>query len=239
MAKVRPLLAALFLLAAAPAQAARLTVKLGETWLFTVKNGEPAQARKVPASAKIPKGEIKVSARSLLGTAMTITNNSPVAYSFKAELLAGGRATVAPRLHFAGQCPPGVRAMGAKGGRRANRQIRHRRRERALLMAKLYFYYAAMNAGKSTTLLQADYNYRERGMETMLWTAALDDRPGVGAIGSRIALSAAAHTFDESIDLFEAISDELGSGRWTASSSTRRNSCRSRMCCSSARSPTS
>ena len=76
-------------------------------------------------------------------------------------------------------------------------------------MAKLYFYYAAMNAGKSTTLLQADFNYRERGMETMLWTAALDDRLGVGAIGSRIALSAAAHTFDESIDLFEAISNEL------------------------------
>jgi len=76
-------------------------------------------------------------------------------------------------------------------------------------MAKLYFYYAAMNAGKSTTLLQADFNYRERGMETMLWTAALDDRLGVGAIGSRIALSAAAHPFDESIDLFEAISDEL------------------------------
>ena len=45
-------------------------------------------------------------------------------------------------------------------------------------MAKLYFYYAAMNAGKSTTLLQADYNYRERGMETMLWTAAHDDRVG-------------------------------------------------------------
>ena len=76
-------------------------------------------------------------------------------------------------------------------------------------MAKLYFYYAAMNAWKSTTLLQADFNYRERGMETMLWTAALDDRLGVGAIGSRIALSAAAHTFDESVDLFEAISNEL------------------------------
>ena len=76
-------------------------------------------------------------------------------------------------------------------------------------MAKLYFYYAAMNAGKSTTLLQADFNYRERGMETMLWTAALDDRLGVGAIGSRIALSAAAHTFDESVDLFVAISGEL------------------------------
>src|SRR3546814_561073 len=42
-------------------------------------------------------------------------------------------------------------------------------------MAKLYFYYASMNAGKSTTLLQADFNYRERGMETMLWTAALEE----------------------------------------------------------------
>jgi len=45
-------------------------------------------------------------------------------------------------------------------------------------VAKLYFYYAAMNAGKSTTLIQADFNYRERGMETMLWTAAHDDRSG-------------------------------------------------------------
>ena len=76
-------------------------------------------------------------------------------------------------------------------------------------MAKLYFYYAAMNAGKSTTLLQADYNYRERGMETMLWTAAHDDRDGVGTIGSRIALSAPAHTYDQSVDLFDAITDEL------------------------------
>jgi thymidine kinase len=76
-------------------------------------------------------------------------------------------------------------------------------------MAKLYFYYAAMNAGKSTTLLQADYNYRERGMETMLWTARLDDRAGAGVIGSRIALSAPAHCFDESVDLFEATGEEL------------------------------
>ena len=76
-------------------------------------------------------------------------------------------------------------------------------------MAKLYFYYAAMNAGKSTTLLQADYNYRERGMETMLWTARLDDRAGEGTIGSRIALSAPAHSYDESVDLFTAITDEL------------------------------
>ncbi|HEX3675918.1 MAG TPA: thymidine kinase [Sphingomicrobium sp.] len=76
-------------------------------------------------------------------------------------------------------------------------------------MAKLYFYYAAMNAGKSTTLLQADFNYRERGMETMLWTAGHDDRSGAGTIGSRIALSARAHTYDESVDLFLAVGEEL------------------------------
>jgi len=76
-------------------------------------------------------------------------------------------------------------------------------------MAKLYFYYAAMNAGKSTTLLQADFNYRERGMETMLWTAKLDERAGAGIIGSRIALSAPAHSYDESVDLFTAIGEEL------------------------------
>ena len=76
-------------------------------------------------------------------------------------------------------------------------------------MAKLYFYYAAMNAGKSTTLLQADFNYRERGMETMLWTAAHDDRSGTGKIGSRIALSAPANTYSEDVDLFEAIGEEL------------------------------
>ena len=76
-------------------------------------------------------------------------------------------------------------------------------------MAKLYFYYAAMNAGKSTTLLQADFNYRERGMETMLWTARLDNRAGDGTIGSRIALSAPADMYDEEVDLFAAIGEEL------------------------------
>jgi thymidine kinase len=76
-------------------------------------------------------------------------------------------------------------------------------------MAKLYFYYAAMNAGKSTTLLQADFNYRERGMETMLWTAAHDDRAGAGTIGSRIALSAAAHSYSPDVDLFDAVGAEL------------------------------
>ena len=76
-------------------------------------------------------------------------------------------------------------------------------------MAKLYFYYAAMNAGKSTTLIQADFNYRERGMETMLWTAAFDDRSGAGTIGSRVALSAPARTFDEAVDLFAEVAEEL------------------------------
>ena len=76
-------------------------------------------------------------------------------------------------------------------------------------MAKLYFYYAAMNAGKSTTLLQADYNYRERGMATMLWTAAHDDRSGSGTIGSRIALSAPAATYSDDNSLFEGIVAEL------------------------------
>ena len=70
------LLAATLLLLAAPTQAADLTVRTGETWIFAVKNGEPAQARKVTPSAKIPKGQIKVSVRAMLGTAMTVTNNS-------------------------------------------------------------------------------------------------------------------------------------------------------------------
>jgi len=75
-------------------------------------------------------------------------------------------------------------------------------------MAKLYFYYASMNAGKSTTLLQASFNYRERGMETMLFTAALDDRYGRGMITSRIGLEAEADLFDPATDLHTAIEAE-------------------------------
>ena len=72
-------------------------------------------------------------------------------------------------------------------------------------MAKLYFQYAAMNAGKSTTLLQASFNYRERGMATALFTAGLDTRHGTGVVGSRIGLSAEAITFDASTDLFASV----------------------------------
>jgi thymidine kinase len=68
-------------------------------------------------------------------------------------------------------------------------------------MAKLYFYYASMNAGKSTALLQADFNYRERGMRTMLFTAAVDDRFEHGVIASRIGLSAPATPFEPGTDI--------------------------------------
>ena len=71
-------------------------------------------------------------------------------------------------------------------------------------MAKLYFYYASMNAGKSTNLLQANFNYGERGMATMLWTAALDnrsDRP----IASRIGLGADASRFGPGTNLWDAV----------------------------------
>jgi thymidine kinase len=72
-------------------------------------------------------------------------------------------------------------------------------------MAKLYFYYASMNAGKSTMLLQADFNYRERGMHTMLWTADHDDRAGQGVIGSRIGLAAGAHGFTADTNIQGAV----------------------------------
>lgn len=62
-----------------------------------------------------------------------------------------------------------------------------------------------MNAGKSTVLLQASHNYRERGMHTLLLTAALDNRVGVGTIGSRIGLEAEAETFAEGDDLFDRV----------------------------------
>ncbi|CAM3142181.1 thymidine kinase [Paracoccus aminovorans] len=75
-------------------------------------------------------------------------------------------------------------------------------------MAKLYFHYSTMNAGKSTLLLQASYNYRERGMHTLLLTAALDDRTGPGVIASRIGISEPALGFAPDTDLFALIRDE-------------------------------
>lgn len=72
-------------------------------------------------------------------------------------------------------------------------------------MSKLYFYYSSMNAGKTTSLLQSSYNYRERGMNTVLYTAAIDDRYEVGKITSRIGLSSDAYTFKTGDDLFQRV----------------------------------
>lgn len=72
-------------------------------------------------------------------------------------------------------------------------------------MAKLYFSYSAMNAGKSTILLQASHNYQERGMTTLLLTAQLDDRAGEGRIASRIGFGADAVTFARDTDLHSVI----------------------------------
>ena len=80
-------------------------------------------------------------------------------------------------------------------------------------MAKLYFYYASMNAGKSSTLLQAAFNYGERGMKVSLWTAAIDDRPGFGAISSRIGLASDAHRFTADTDIHQFVLDENTQGR--------------------------
>ncbi|WP_394269613.1 thymidine kinase [Qipengyuania sp.] len=75
-------------------------------------------------------------------------------------------------------------------------------------MAKLYFYYASMNAGKSSNLLQAAFNYGERGMSVSLWTAAIDDRPGFGAISSRIGLSSDANRFEAATDIAAFVRDD-------------------------------
>ena len=69
-------------------------------------------------------------------------------------------------------------------------------------MASLYFYYSAMSAGKTTSLLQTDHNYRERGMFTLIFTPAIDTRYGPGVITSRIGLQKQALTFDKNFDFF-------------------------------------
>ena len=82
-------------------------------------------------------------------------------------------------------------------------------------MAKLYFYYSTMNAGKSTALLQAAHNYAERGMATRLFTARIDDRAD-GRIASRIGIGAEAERFDDATDFWQAC-------RPAAPSSSRRS----------------
>lgn len=80
-------------------------------------------------------------------------------------------------------------------------------------MAKLYFSYSTMNAGKSTVLLQASHNYGERGMKTMLFTAELDNRSKVGNISSRIGLSEKASTFNNDDNLFSSVEERLSTDK--------------------------
>jgi len=79
-------------------------------------------------------------------------------------------------------------------------------------MAKLYFNYSTMNAGKSTVLLQAAHNYTERGMDTYLLTAQFDNRAGTGRIASRIGIEKPADTFSVSDDLFRKVERRLATG---------------------------
>lgn len=74
-------------------------------------------------------------------------------------------------------------------------------------MAQLYFYYSAMNAGKSTTLLQSSFNYQERGMNPLIFTAAIDDRFSVGSVTSRIGLQADAQLYQENDDIYSMVNE--------------------------------
>ena len=76
-------------------------------------------------------------------------------------------------------------------------------------MAKLYFYYSSMNAGKSTNLLQSSYNYKERGMNTLVLAPQLDDRFGSGKVTSRIGIETDATTFSDKTDLFELVNENM------------------------------
>ena len=74
-------------------------------------------------------------------------------------------------------------------------------------MSKLYFYYSSMNAGKSTSLLQSSYNYRERGMNTLVLSPMVDDRDGRGVVASRIGLKTEAKTIDPDDNVFNIVNE--------------------------------
>ena len=84
-----------FLPAPAVAQSAGLTVKPGETWVFNIFRGQPSKARKVNPSTKAAPGQVVVTARTMMGTSLTISSNNPVAYTYKAELIGAGKSVAA------------------------------------------------------------------------------------------------------------------------------------------------
>jgi hypothetical protein len=85
------LLAGMLLAVAAASHSAPLTVQAGDSWVFTIKDGQPADAHKVEATAKPAKGQLMVTVRAVMGTNMIMTNNSPVAYTFRAEIFRAGK----------------------------------------------------------------------------------------------------------------------------------------------------
>ncbi len=80
-------------------------------------------------------------------------------------------------------------------------------------MAQLYFYYSTMNAGKSTHLLQSSYNYRERGLTTLLYTAAIDDRFAQGKVSSRLGIHADAKLFEQDTNIYQEVAELTASGK--------------------------
>jgi thymidine kinase len=98
-----------------------------------------------------------------------------------------------------------VKSCDLRGARLSFRRRSTHEADGEIRMAKLYFHYSTMNAGKSTMLLQAAYNYQERGMRTAAFIAALDDRAGRGRIASRIGVEIPATPFDTADNLYAMI----------------------------------
>jgi len=118
-------LALLLAMSAPMVQAAPLTIRTGETWVFTIKEGQPTAARKVEATAMPARGQIVASVRAFLGTALTVTNNSATAYTFRAELMRRGKVSAARSCAVSEHSPgrgkacPGRALVSASGDRGA------------------------------------------------------------------------------------------------------------------------
>jgi len=92
-AKVALTLAALLVAAPLPAKTPSLTVRTGETWVFSIQGGQPVRARKVDPSVRLLRGQVLVTVRSMMGTTMTISSNNPESYTYRAELIGAGKTT--------------------------------------------------------------------------------------------------------------------------------------------------
>ena len=95
LAKVTIFASVALLAPPAAAQSPGLTVKPGETWVFSIFHGQPSKPRKVGPTTKPAPGQVMVTARTMMGTSLTISSNNPVAYTYKAELIGAGRAVPA------------------------------------------------------------------------------------------------------------------------------------------------